>query len=106
LRPGARFEPQSTLSGNLLAAAGAIVCPARFKVPASLQKAANAGRAVSQESQQAEGVIDVGIVLRNPEGRVLGALTCSAIRSKSEKIRSSGLCAIVQKTALKISASY
>lgn len=106
LRPGARFEPKNTLSGALLAAGGCITFPTSYVPPAAIVRAVKADCPVSQPSQYADGILDIGILLKDRESHTLGVVTCSAIHPKNKKFRVDALFAAVKQTASKIRETY
>jgi DNA-binding IclR family transcriptional regulator len=106
LRPGARFGVKDTLSGSLLAAAGAIVTPRGWKPEPRLLKAVRQGRPVAYASRQAAGVMDFGIVLRDGAGRVLGVVTASVVQPAKSRLPECRLLDALQSVSREITARF
>lgn len=102
LRSGARFHPKDTVSGALLASVGSIAKPKGFRVPANLKLAICEAQPFSRESRQVEGVIDLGILLRDTEQRVLGVLTASVITPRNGDVNLPALSAALMKAAARL----
>ncbi len=102
LKSGARFYPPDTVSGALLASAGAIAKPKGFRVPTALGLAIREARPFSRESRQVEGVIDLGILLRDYDARVLGVLTASVITPRNGDVNLPALSAALMKAAARL----
>jgi len=99
LRSGARFHPKDTVSGALLASVGAIAKPKGFRTPAALKRSIREAQPFSRESRQVEGVLDVGILIRDTEQRVLGVLTASVITPRNGDVNLPALSAALMKAA-------
>jgi len=79
LRPGARFGIEDTVSGAMLAAAGAITTPPGWKAPPEIRRAVRSSQPLMKKSQQAAGIVDFGIVLMDSHARSVGVMTCSVV---------------------------
>jgi DNA-binding IclR family transcriptional regulator len=104
LKPGARFAPANTLSGALLAAAGAISYNDPLGWPNGLARAALDREPFSWKSPQAAGVIDCGMILANPSNAVVGVITCSAVAPASDPLKLPPILRALRKTCSHISA--
>jgi len=102
LKSGARFHPDDTVSGALLASVGAIAKPKGFRMPAALKRAVREARPFSRESRQVEGILDVGVLIRDAEQRVLGVLTASVITPRNGGVNLPALSAALMKAAARL----
>lgn len=100
LQVGARLDAESTVSGRLLSAAGALEIPPKPTGPAAklLAKIWKQGFE-SAPSSHAEGIVDTGVLVRGSEGLVVAALTTSELRLLGRRGRPLDLVAILRSKA-------